>query len=191
MPTYVGARDLAGRLAFVGTHQFIVLLPENGVYPTVVLPDGRSVQPRKLGKQQHGFVIGAQNNGRLIVEYFEKSDYQATLEFFDPVTHTRWYRSDFDTEMRIVKHDIGGTEFIRKIIRLVNNYIINEQQDNIPYPFSGLNVNSNSWTQSLIHAANGKVSGNFTGLDISHDKRIPAIYFEAICPVEPRPKVNQ
>jgi len=69
--------------------------------------------------------------------------------------------------------------------------MINEREDNIPYPFSGLAVNSNSWAQSVILAANGKVSDDFKGLDVSHGMRIPSIYFQAICPAIPRPKVNQ
>ncbi len=34
----------------------------------------------------------------LIVEYFEKSDYKATLEYFDK-KRVRFYKSDYDTEV--------------------------------------------------------------------------------------------
>lgn len=57
--------------------------------------------------------------------------------------------------------------------------------------FAGLSVNSNSWAQSLILAANGQVDNNFSGLDVSHALKIPSIYFQAICLKKPRPKVNQ
>jgi hypothetical protein len=191
MAVYVGARDLAGSMAFIGTHQFLVIAPDSGKAPPAILPDGKTVFPKNLGNSKSGFVIGAQNRGRLIVEFFEKSDYQATLEHFNPDKYRKWYKTDLDAELIQVKHNSNDMAFIAKILFLINNYIINERDDNIPYPFSGLAVNSNSWAQSVILAANGKVASDFKGLDISNNKRIPAIYFQAVCPAIPRPKVNQ
>lgn len=126
MAVYVGARDLAGSLAFIGTHQFIVLIPDKGNLPPAVLPDGSAVYPKKLGNGKLGFVIGAQNRGRLIVEFFEKSDYKATLEHFNPNKHRKWYKSDFDAELKLVTHNSSDLAFIRRIITLTSNYIINE-----------------------------------------------------------------
>lgn len=191
MAVYVGARDLAGKLAFIGTHQFLIIIPDSGSVPPAVLPSGKRIYPKKLGNGKAGYVIGAQNKGRLVVEYFEKSDYLATLEHFNPKKHRTWYKTDLDAELKLIRHNTGDAVFIQKLIFLINNYIINESEDNIPYPFSGLSVNSNSWAQSIILAANGKVGSDFKGLDISHNMRIPAIYFQAICPALPRPKVNQ
>jgi len=78
MAVYVGARDLAGNLAFIGTHQFLVIMPDSGSVPPAVLPSGKIIFPKNLGNEKLGYVIGAQNRGRLVVEYFEKSDYIAT-----------------------------------------------------------------------------------------------------------------
>ena len=191
MAVYVGARDLAGNFAFIGTHQFLVIAPDPGSVPPVILPSGKTIFPRTLGNGKSGYIVGAQNRGRLLVEYFEKSDYLATLEHFNPNKHRKWYKADLDAELALVKHNNNDSIFIRKLFFLINNYIINEREDNIPYPFSGLAVNSNSWAQSVIAAANGKVIEDLKGLDIFHNKRIPAIYFQAICPATPRPKVNQ
>ena len=191
MTVYVAARDLAGSIAFVGTHQFIIIIPDSGSVPPVRMPNGKVLSARNLGNGKFGYVIGAQNKGRLIVEYFETSDYRAAREHFNPKKFRKWYKPDLDAELRSVKHKGSDSEFIRKILFLVGSYILNEQEDNIPYPFAGLSVNSNSWVQSLIVAANGQVNDNFSGLDASHALRVPQIYFQAICPKKPRPKVNQ
>lgn len=191
MAVYVAARDLAGNIAFIGTHQFIIIIPDSGSTPPVSMPNGKTIYPKNLGNGKFGYVIGAQNKGRLKVEYFETSDYRATLEHFNPKKYRKWHTPDLDAELRLVKHNKTDSEFIRVILFLISNYIINEQEDNIPYPFAGLSVNSNSWAQSLILAANGHVESNFSGLDVSYALRIPSIYFQAICPQYPRPKVNQ
>jgi len=191
MAVYVAARDLAGSIAFIGTHQFIIIIPDSGSVPPVRMPNGKFLSARNLGNGKFGYVIGAQNKGRLIVEYFEASDYRAVQEHFNPQKYRKWHKPDLDAELRLVKHKSSDFEFIRKILFLVNNYVINEQEDNIPYPLAGLSVNSNSWVQSLILAANGQVNEDFSGFDASHGLRIPIIYFQAICPQKPRPKVNQ
>ncbi len=191
MAVYVAARDLAGRIAFIGTHQFIIIVPDSGSTPPIKVANGKSLFPKNLGNGKFGYVIGAQNKGRLVVEFFEVSDYRATLEYFNPKKYRKWHKPDLDAELKLVKHQGTDSEFIRRILFLVNNYIINEQEDNIPYPFAGLSVNSNSWAQSLIHVAKGQVGSNFSGLDASHTLRVPPIYFQAYCPRVPRPKVNQ
>ena len=191
MAVYVAARDLAGNIAFIGTHQYVIIIPDSGSTPPVTMPNGKTIYAKNVGNGKFGYVIGAQNKGRLIVEYFEVSDYWATLEHFNPKKYRKWHKPDLDAELRLVKHKSTDPEIIRRILFLVSNYIINEQEDNIPYPFAGLSVNSNSWAQSLILAANGQVDNNFSGLDASHALKIPSIYFQAICPKKPRPKVNQ
>lgn len=191
MAVYVAARDLAGKIAFIGTHQFLIIIPDSGSTPPVRMTNGKVVYPKNIDKGKFGYVIGAQNKGRLVVEFFEASDYRATLEHFNPKKYRKWHKPDLDAELKLVKYKGTDSEFIRRILFLVSNYIINEQEDNIPYPFAGLSVNSNSWAQSLILAANGQVSSNFSGFDASHTLRIPPIYFQAFCPKNPRPSVNQ
>lgn len=191
MAVYVAARDLAGKLAFIGTHQFLIVIPDSGLTPPVKMVSGKAIYAKNMGNGKFGYVIGAQNKGRLIVEFFEASDYRATLEHFNPKKYRKWHKPDLDAELRLVKHKRTDSEFIRRVLFSVSNYIINEQEDNIPYPFAGLSVNSNSWAQSLILAANGQVNSNFSGLDRSHMLRVPPIYFQALCPKNPRPKVNQ
>ena len=191
MAVYVAARDLAGKLAFIGTHQFVIIVPDSGSTPPITIPNGKSISARNMGDGKFGYVIGAQNKGRLVVEFFDVSDYRATLEYFNPKKYRKWNKPDLDAELSPVRHKDTDAEFIQRVLFLVNNYIINEREDNIPYPFAGLSVNSNSWAQSLIPAANGQVNSNFSGLDVSHSLRIPPIYFQAICPDRPRPKVNQ
>ena len=77
---------------------------------------------------------------------------------------------------------------IEKILFLIDNYNINVSQDSINYPTAGLGFNSNSWAQSIIQYAGGKVTENTTGLDASSNKRIPRVYFEPIS--TKRPKIN-
>ncbi len=185
---YAAARDLADGM-FIGTHQFIIIKPDTGLLPNFKTPRNKIISPRDLGNGNFGYVIGAQNRGRLKSEFFEKNDYQATLEYFNPEKYVSW-KADFDTEVKLIEHSLSDTDFINRILFMVKNYMINEQEDNIPYPKFGLAVNSNSWVQSLVRAANGSVDHNFKGLDVSNTLRIPSIYFQAICSKDGRPKVN-
>lgn len=172
MATYVAARDLAS--VPIGTHQFIVIVPDNpNLQVHFVAPQGAIVKARRLTASVSGFVIGAQNrsvNGtnRLIVEFFEPSDLQATREFFAPKRHTSWYKSDFDTEAQRVQHRDSDHAFIRQIFFLVKNFMINEMEENIPYPPGGIGYNSNSWAQTVIEIAGGRVSADFRGADVAH-----------------------
>ena len=80
MPVYIAARDLAGFP--IGTHQYIVIVNKNNPYPTANMGD-KVIYARSLGGGKTGYVVGAHNRGQLVVEYFEKNDYQATLEHYD------------------------------------------------------------------------------------------------------------
>jgi hypothetical protein len=183
---YVGARDLSG-LPF-GTHQFVVI-----IYPNrKSIKIGRRVyEAELLGHNVYGVVIGAQNRGTLSVEMFEEADTLAAKEHFGEVKKT-WYKSDYDTEMQIVK--FNGSELSlqheSKLISLVDAYLINQSLDPISYPTAGVGYNSNSWAQSLIEYTGGKVRGNMNGLDIFHNRRIPKTYFTAVCPSKPRVRLN-
>lgn len=76
------------------------------------------------------------------------------------------------------------------MIRLIENYILNQKLDPIRYPTVGLGVNSNSWDQSVIEYSGGKVNGNMKGFDVSNSKRVPRTYFMPFCTLQPRIKVN-
>jgi len=181
---YVGARDLAGK-AFIGTHQFTIIVPDNpAAFSSPVKIGGNSYSMRDLGNGIKGFVIGAHNvNGRLMVKVFEASDYQATLEYYNPKKYTKWYSSDFDTEIAKCSSSKQDTQFINDIFNAVNNYILNENKNNISYPALGYGVNSNSWAQSVIDAVGGHVRQNFSGVDWWNGGRVPGSYF--LSPVTP------
>lgn len=190
MLIFVAARDLAGA-AFIGTHQFIIILPHKSTLPLVKNVNGNILQPQDLGDGQLGFVICAHNTGRLTVKYFEADDYKATREHFNSGKYKSWYKSDFDTEVKQVVHSFNDELFIKLVLNLVVNYSINESIYNIPYPAAGFGYNSNSWVQSLILSAKGVVEKDFSGFDVASMKVIPETYFKPICPVNPRPLLNQ
>lgn len=187
MPIYIAARDLAGLP--IGTHQYIIIENRSNPYPTAKL-DGKVIYQRSLGNGKSGYVVGAHNRGNLSIEFFEKSDYEATLEFFDK-KRLNFFKSDFDTEAIIVKFPKTPEQTaIRIIFRLIDNYHINQTMDKIKYPTAGFGFNSNSWAQTIIELAGGKVQSDLGGLDISNEKRIPKTYFDPICPAKPRPIIN-
>lgn len=186
MTIYVGARDLSG-LPF-GTHQFVVITYSSRKSIKI----GRRVyETKRLGQNVYGIVIGAQNRGTLNVEIFEGADTLAAQEHFGEAKKT-WYKSDYDTEIQLVKFNGAelSLEHESKLISLVDAYLINQSLDPINYPTAGAGYNSNSWAQSLIEHAGGKVRENMKGLDIFHNRRIPETYFTPICPSKPRVKLN-
>jgi hypothetical protein len=186
MAIYAGARDLSG-LA-IGTHQFIVLTFTNSFPPQTI---GYSkVSTKALGGGVRGIVIGAQNRGNLAVEFFEAGDLSAAMEYFGG-KKTKWYKSDYDAELREVKYgSVPELEAKRRVIKLIDSYLLNQKIDPIKYPTAGLGVNSNSWAQSVIEYSGGKVDGDMKGADISNSKRVPRAYFQAVCPSKSRVKVN-
>ncbi|MCR6654666.1 MAG: hypothetical protein NVV63_02395 [Opitutus sp.] len=112
---------------------------------------------------------------------------QAAKEWADPKENVKWYKSDYDTETKLVKTPDGKTdsEFISELVKNAANYAANEEEPgkNIPYPDATTNVkggavNSNSWNESLIESAGGKTDADFKGLDTAHDKRIDPSYFK-------------
>ena len=187
MPVYIAARDLDGFA--IGTHQFIVI--ENNSNPhTSAKINGKAISPKNLGNGKLGYVIGAHNLTNLVVEYFERSDYKATLEYFDS-KKVRFYKSDYDTEIIRVKFPDKNEQIaIRQIFDLVSSYHTNQSIDRIKYPPVGLGFNSNSWAQTVIELAGGKVLSDLKGFDIASKKRIPKTYFMPFCPVTPRPTIN-
>ncbi len=187
MSIYLAARDLAN--VPIGTHQFIIIVIKSNPYPKASL-NGNVIPPKNLGKGNIGYVIGAQNRGNLEVEFFENSDFQATLEYFDK-SKTHFYKSDFDTQVKLVKFPgKSSQQATREILRLISAYHTNQTMDKIKYPTAGIGFNSNSWAQSVIQLAGGKVDSDMSGLDISHDKRIPKTYFDPVCLPYPRPTLN-
>lgn len=188
MSIYIAARDLAGMVP-IGTHQFIIIDNLSTPYQSAKLA-GETIRPKPLGNGKLGYVIGAHNRGNLEAIYFEKNDYEATLEYFDK-KRVRFFKSDFDTEILKVKFpNINEKTAILKIIRIVDAYSINQSMDKIAYPPAGFGFNSNSWAQTVIQLAGGKVQSDLNGFDISNNKRIPKTYFTPICPVKPRPIIN-
>ena len=189
MTIYLGSRDLNG--VPIGTHQFIVL---TGFYLmscrafSAVEAQARFLG-RKDGQDVYGVVVGAQNiNGRLVAEYFEKSDLKATMEFFGGEAVSA-FRSDFDTEMFEAGFgSLSDTAAIERVIWRIENYRINVRNDPIKYPTAGLGFNSNSWAQTVIQCSGGSATENTAGLDWASNKRIPETYFEPYCTA--RPKVN-
>lgn len=186
MAVYIGARDLSG-LPF-GTHQFIVITGQDLLVQRKI--GFKDVKAKHLGKNTYGIVIGAHNRGHLAVEFFESADFEATQEYFGG-KKTKWYSADFDTELH--KVNFGNTpENVAKDLVLfrVDAFLINQSMDKIPYPTAGLGFNSNSWAQSVIEYSSGNSIEDFKGFDISHSKRIPRIYFEPVCTLKPRPRLN-
>lgn len=172
MAVYVAARDLAG--FFLGTHQFIIIEPTD---PSDYAVLGNNVL-KDLGDGTNGIVVGAQNRGDLVAEFFEASDYQATREHYNPGKYTSWYASDFDTEVHKVDPN-GQTEsaLAKRVCMLINNYMVNGTHLRLKYPTAGMGINSNSWAQTVVQLAGGTVTEDFFGLDVSHNRRVPAIMF--------------
>lgn len=186
MPVYICARDLSG-LA-IGTHQFIVIANKGALAPRKI--GFETIHAKALGKGHYGIVIGAQNRGKLKVEFFENGDFTAAREHFGGIK-THWYKPDYDAEVHQVKFaGVSDKMAMDKVIMRIESYLLNQSQDPIRYPTAGLGVNSNSWAQSVIEYAGGKGLQDFDGFDVSNTKRIPRTYFEPVCLPTARPKVN-
>lgn len=201
---YLAGRDLAGFP--VGTHLLIVLVtgvskPHLVSYrdPNVAhasVDKAYRLTPRDLGDgTTYGIVAGAQcKQSRLLLEYFEASDYQAVREHYNWSEYGSTFSSDFDTEMHEAKQT-GATSIstgllIGKILGLLSNYVESEASQNIPYPFMGNGLNSNSFAQSVLEYAGCTVTGDYNGLDLSGGLRLPKAYFEPHTPGRSLPSVN-
>ncbi len=178
LKVYAAARDLDG--VPVGTHQFIIMVPDNPKdFSQPIMIDGAPYRMRDLGNGTMGFVIGAHNvNDRLNVIPFQEADLKAANEHFDPKGNISWYKSDYDTEVCEVKSTKTDTQLINDIINSSNNYIQNERKNNIPYPTPGFGENSNSWVQSIIEYNGGTVREDFTGRDWGAARRIIRKFFK-------------
>ncbi|MBL1259698.1 MAG: hypothetical protein COB33_004085 [Thiotrichaceae bacterium] len=188
MSIYIAARDLDGMVP-IGTHQFIIIDGLSNPYESGRL-ENKIISPKNLGNGKLGYVIGAHNRGNLEAIFFEKSDYEATLEYFDR-KRVSFFKSDFDTEVIKVKFPNADKKVATSIIiRIVNAYSVNQSMDKIAYPPLGFGFNSNSWAQTVIELAGGVVQSDLKGVDISNKKRIPRTYFMSVCPEKPRPKIN-
>jgi len=185
---YLGARDLAGYAA-IGTHLFVVVVTGNNspMFVPYVDPNtaGASLQkmykltPQDLGDGTLGIVAGAQRKqGRLMMEYFETSDYQATREHYNWSKHGS-YGPDFDTELHAVgtAKGVSAAAAIPTVMGLLKNYVENESAEPIPYPDMGWGLNSNSWAQSVVEYAGCTAPGDYSGLDLSGGERLPKAYF--------------
>ena len=170
---YVAARNLAG-VAFVGTHQFLILVPQN--------PQNYRGQLADLGDGTLGFVMGAHNDhGRLRVRMFEPSDVQATRQLTNPHRYGTSFSPEFD---RVVLLSQSVDSVISNLLRARDRYIYAENRLPIPYPsapgqFGPNCLNSNSWAQSIVEYVVGprRVREDFTGADTCHENRIASFYF--------------
>lgn len=110
MTVYVGARDLAG-LAFIGTHQFIAIVPDNKNFKPVISPlSQQAIKMIDLGKGNMGLILAGHSvAGRLQVKLNETSDVKAAKEHF---TDTREI-VDWDAEFRNVRHNFADVDFIK------------------------------------------------------------------------------
>ena len=171
---YVLARDL--KFSPVGTHQFIVLVPEDPNFPGAT----------DLGNGVKGIVLGAQADaGRLRVRFRDGSDVRATQEYANPKDNVKPWWPDYSTEAH--QAEIGNRSvdtLIQNVLDATDNYIANENESNIPYPYWPVGdekVNSNSWVQSIIEyvVGPGAVPGHFDySRDLLHENRIPEPYFQ-------------
>lgn len=174
---YVVGRDLAGS-AVIGTHQFIVMVPE----------DSSKFDTRDLGDGTQGIVVGAHNQTRLLVDFFETSDYQAIKEYTNPDKYVSFFKPDLDAEVHPV--NIGSNSIdsaIQITLNSIAHYTAYEAIHNHPYPSTSETLengptllNSNSWAQSLIehNFGTGKVVEDFIGKDSGHQNRFPSRYFK-------------
>jgi hypothetical protein len=151
--------------------------PQDFSQPVVI--DGVLYHMQDLGNGTMGFIIGAHNvNDRLQVVPFQKADFQAAKEYFNPKGNIKWYKSDFDTEVEEVCSNKSDTQLINDILNSSNKYSQNERKKNISYPTPGFGVNSNSWVQSIIEYNKGSVKEDFSGRDWGASRRISRHYFQ-------------
>ena len=176
LKVYHAARDLDG--LGVGTHQFVIVIPDD---PT------KFHKLQDFGNGESGYTLGAfkTDDGRLQFRANDDSDMQAAREALNPSANIKWYTPDLDAETRLVGTPswMNDTEFITTLIQNAGNYIANEESNNISYPGNfatifGDPVNSNSWANSLIRSAGGNSNPDFSGFDAGHDRAIDSYYFD-------------
>ena len=192
----LAARDLSG--SPVGTHQFLILVPEHPENFTNLVD---------LGDGTKGIIVAAySSNGRLIsaVNDFDDQDGDAALsqndldaakELYNSKENTSLLKPDYSTIHRRIQLDDDRSvdDQIRAIILASENYKENERQYNIPYPKWHENLkgvvnnsscmNSNSFAQSILRYVidNPNVEddiGWFFVLDACHSTRIGDSLFQ-------------
>lgn len=176
MTVYVGARDLQG-IAFVGTHQFILAIPDTPTFCPAISPLTQiEIKLIQIGNKT-GFTFAGHNvSGRLQIVFNQKSDVDAAIE---AISKKIGFWNDWDAELKKVAHNKGDVEYINTLVELTGNYIINERETNSPY--SAFSNNCNRWAQSVIEYAGGTVGGDFSGYDPAHDKRLDKAWFGPAC----------
>lgn len=187
MKVYAAARDLAGDIAFVGTHQFLIIETSKSIPISI---NGNRYSPIELGGGTKGYVLGAHNiSNKLTVKPFEENDVLAAKEYYGGIER-KFYQKDFDTEVREIAFSTNVESYAYKLFKLANNFSLNQVTDPIRYPTAGQGFNSNSWVNSMVRHSGGLYNSNFSGIDSAHNEVIPLTYFMAICPFQPRPKLN-
>jgi len=145
LEVHQAARDLDTVATLgLGTHHFIIMIPDNpadfqGTGPGVAALNATGQGMRNIGGRQM-IVVGVHNlQGRARVRYFQEADVLATRELYDPNYQVPFYRSDFDAEAHLIPPPQGrnDTTFIIDILQATQNYILNEDNTNIPYPPAG------------------------------------------------------
>ncbi len=181
---WLGVRDIV--FSPIGRHQFILVQASN--LPRTQLGNEQRIWRAAIGGGRIGFTLAATNrDGRLRTRINDRNDLAAARHILrgsrvtGPVSHPA---------LREIGYTGSETSFLANLLRLAANYSINERQQNIRYPWLGWGVNSNSWTRQLVRMAGGSVNPDMPGFDAHVYKHIPSIYFQAVCPKDPRPVVN-
>lgn len=177
---YVAARDLDDGV-FIGTHQFLVLVPADPAEWKA------SERLEDLGDGTLGIIVGAQKDGKLLkVAWFQDADLKATQEYTNPKKYVKLLKPDFDFEQAAVKYDGELSDAIKKVLAGVRQFETKTKAAPVKYPSpdqqlanGGNLLNSNSWAQSVIEYAIGadRVREDFTGADNGHSNRFPRELF--------------
>lgn len=178
---YIFGRHLAmSGLAYLGGHQFIVLVPEH--------PDQFGVLTRDLGDGSLGIVVGAYDvGGRLQSIMFAASDYdtvQRLLKTKDKIlAGVKVDRINLNKTIHFNNLDQG----LRRILNVAQNYRALQDKKPLKYPdgllgqLSPTCLNSNSWAQTVVQLAvgPGAVPEHIEGLDLCNENRIDPSYFRS------------
>ena len=174
---YVAGRSLEGNaIARLGTHQFLVLVPEKEGPFTSDL--------RTLSDGTRAVVLGAYNIGGKLQSSLNASSDSSRLDGH--------LKKSKDSGVTLKKVDLSKSPFgkiddaISALLRAHANYGVKQLKKPITYPV-GLSgqlksgcLNSNSWAQSIVETTLGKgaVDEDFPGLDTCRSNRIDSGYFK-------------
>jgi hypothetical protein len=175
---YVVGRQVSNSgLGWLGTHQFIVLIPEKD-YASM----GHAVQD--LGNGLKGIVVAAYDvDDRLEASYFGATDCSVLRGYLQGTGGTRGVH-----QVNLATGSARGRtidQSLQLILSTVDKYIAKQSARAPAYPnilgqFAPGCLNSNSWAQSVIQTAIGKgaVVADFEGLDTCHEDRLSADLFK-------------